>query len=76
MTPPNHPVNFLHFLLFEEEMLVDSAAERTGLSAAQLGQLIRGEIAVTPEIASKLSNLAGTTPALWLKLQTDFDHRA
>ena len=67
----NRAGDFLRFLLIEEEMLADTAAERTGLSVDEVGALIAGTQPVTPEIAAKLSRLAGTSPQLWLKLQDE-----
>lgn len=71
MSPSEHPGNFLRFLLFEEEMLVHAAAERTGLTEDQLGDIIAGRASVTPDIANKLAKLAGTTTEFWLKLQAE-----
>lgn len=68
-----HPGEFLRFLLFEEEMLTHDAAERSGLSVAEIGDLIAGRMNVTPERAEKLAALGGTKPEMWLKLQAEFD---
>ena len=68
-----HPGEFLRFLLFEEEMLTHDAAERSGLSVAEIGDFIAGRAHVTPELAQKLSKLGGTKPAMWLQMQADFD---
>ncbi len=76
MSRVEHPGSFLRFLLFEEEILVHAAAERTGLTEDQLGDLIAGRASVTPEIAAQLAKLAGTTAQLWLKLQAEYDAEA
>ena len=67
----SRPGEFLRFLLFEEEMLVDTAAERTGLTPQQIAEVITGTLPVTPEVAEKLGKLAGTTTPFWLKLQAE-----
>ncbi|MFM2125801.1 MAG: hypothetical protein RL328_2252 [Acidobacteriota bacterium] len=67
----SRPGEFLRFLLVEEEMLVDTAAERTGLTPQQIGGVIAGTLPVTQEVAEKLAKLAGTTAQLWLKLQAE-----
>ncbi len=68
-----HPGQFLHFLLFESEMLVDDAAAEAGISGTEIREFLAGKIAVTQELAAKLAKLGGTTPALWLELQKSFD---
>ena len=68
-----HPGQFLHFLLFESEMLVDDAAEEAGLTGAEIRAFLAGQIPVTEELAEKLGKLAGTTPGLWVELQQSFD---
>ena len=67
----SRPGEFLRFLLVEEEMLVDTAAERTGLTPQQIAGVIAGTLPVTPELAEKLARLAGTTAQFWLKLQAE-----
>ncbi len=76
MSKSRHPGETLRFILFEEEVPVDTVAERIGLSGEQLRGLVNGEISVTPEIAVKLSKLSGTTPEMWLELQAAFERDA
>ncbi len=59
---------FLRFLLFEEEMLVEEAAERTGLTVVEIGGIIAGDIAIDAELAGKLAKLRGTTKDIWLEM--------
>jgi plasmid maintenance system antidote protein VapI len=59
---------FLRFLLFEEEMLAEEAAERTGLTVAEIGGIIAGDIPMDAEIAEKLAKLRGTTKEMWLEM--------
>jgi antitoxin HigA-1 len=68
-----HPGEFLRFLLFEEEMLVHDAAQRTGLTVQEIGDLLAGRLPVTAEIAAKLAKLGGTKADMWLGMQTDYD---
>jgi hypothetical protein len=42
----SRPGEFLRFLLVEEEMLVDSAAERTSLTPQQIAGVIAGTLPV------------------------------
>ena len=69
-----HPGQFLRFLIYEEEISAYEAADRTGLTIEQIGDIIAGKLTVTPETAAMLGKLAGTTPEFWLKMQHSFDH--
>lgn len=70
---PSHPGETLRWLLLEEGILTDTAAEQAGLSSDQLRGLIEGNLSVTPETAKGLANLGGITAEMWLKMQVNFD---
>jgi antitoxin HigA-1 len=44
-------------------------ALETGISLEELGQIVRGERALTFDIAVRFSQALGTSSTLWLKLQ-------
>jgi antitoxin HigA-1 len=69
----NHPGQFLRFLIIEEEISAYVAAEHTGLTMEQIGEIIAGRLSVTPEIAAKLGKLSGTTTEMWVSMQRAFD---
>ncbi len=49
------------------------AARRMHMSTNRLNELVRGKRGVTAETALRLAQLFGTSPELWLNLQTTFD---
>jgi antitoxin HigA-1 len=48
-------------------------AERIGVSFVRVNELINGKRGVTPDTALRLARLLGTTPDVWLNLQTVWD---
>lgn len=49
------------------------AARRMGMSTNRLNELVRGKRGVTAATAIRLAALLGTSPELWLNLQTTWD---
>ena len=49
------------------------AAERMGISANRLNELIRGKRGVTADTALRLAKLLKTTPEFWMNLLTAYD---
>ena len=43
------------------------------LPASRIGQVVRGQRAITPETALRLARYFGTSPAIWLRLQIAYD---
>ncbi len=62
--------DFLKFLIMEEEVSAYVASEHTGLTVEQIGDIIDGRLAITPEVATRLSKMSGTTAEMWLRLGT------
>ena len=53
------------------------AAERLGISANRLNEVVLGKRRITADTALRLSRLLKTTPQFWMRLQADWDlHRA
>lgn len=50
-------------------------AKETGMSAVQVGEIIKGARNITAETALLISTFIGTTAELWLRLQADYDLR-
>lgn len=48
-------------------------AEHTGVSLQRVNEITRGRRGVTAETAWLLSLAFGTTPQMWLNLQTNYD---
>lgn len=51
-------------------------AQATGMSNTRVGQLLRGERAITADTAVRLACALGTSAEFWLALQVDYDLRA
>jgi antitoxin HigA-1 len=55
------------------EMPVSKLAAHLGVSRVTLSRLLNGNSGVSAEMALKLSEALGTSPELWLNMQTRFD---
>ena len=52
-------------------------AQRLGVSANRLNEVVRGKRRITADTALRLSRLLKTSPQFWMRLQADWDlHRA
>ena len=53
------------------------AAERLGISANRLNEVVLGKRRITEDTALRLSRMLNTSPQFWMRLQADWDlHRA
>ncbi len=76
MKNPPHPGQVLKGLyLGPLELTVTDAAKGLGITRKTLSQLVSGRQAITPDMASRLSEAFDTTPQLWLNMQQNFDLR-
>jgi addiction module HigA family antidote len=67
---PTHPGELLREILADRlKLSVAAAARQLGVSRMTLHRLLRGEQAVTPEMALRLGKLCGNGPELWLRMQ-------
>ena len=72
--PPMHPGEVLR-----EEFLVPlnlsagALAKRCGLPRTRIERIASEAIGITADTALRLGKALGTTPELWLNLQTDYD---
>lgn len=48
-------------------------AKAIGVSETAIGEIIKGERAISTAMAYRLSKALGTTPEFWLHLQADYD---
>ena len=49
------------------------AAERLGISANRLDEVVQGKRRITADTALRLSRLLQTSPQFWMRLQADWD---
>lgn len=71
---PSHPGRILKRLYLEElNITVSELAEKIGVSRKAISAIVNEHKSVTPEMAMRLSKAMGTTPKLWLNLQSNYD---
>lgn len=68
-----HPGYYLKETVEESGLTQADFAKRLGTTPKNLSMLINGEQSLSPDIASKLSKLLGTSMSYWLNLQNAFD---
>ena len=71
MHNPAHPGEVLREHI--GAMPVSKLAAHLGVSRVTLSRLLNGNSGVSAEMALKLSEALGTSPELWLNMQTQFD---
>jgi len=71
MNNPAHPGEILREHM--GTMSVSRLAAHLGISRVTLSRLLNGNSWVSADMALRLSEALGTSPELWLNLQTQFD---
>ncbi|MCW5601627.1 HigA family addiction module antitoxin [Nitrosomonas sp.] len=72
MHSPAHPGEVLREWL-PEEMTVTQAAKELHVSRVTLSKVLNGKAGITASMALRLSSWLGTTPDVWLGMQTQWD---
>lgn len=72
MHNPAHPGEVLRDWL-PEQMTVTQAAKELQVSRVTLSKVLNGKAGVTAAMALRLSAWLGTTPDVWLGMQTQWD---
>ncbi|AKH38224.1 MULTISPECIES: HigA family addiction module antitoxin [Nitrosomonas] len=72
MHNPAHPGEVLREWL-PEEMTVTQAAKELQISRVTLSKLLNAKAGITAGMALRLSAWLGTTPDIWLEMQTQWD---
>ena len=71
MHNPPHPGEVLREWL--SDISVTDAAARLGVARVSLSRVLNGAAGISAEMDLRLAKALGTTPGLWLGLQTDYD---
>jgi addiction module HigA family antidote len=71
MHNPAHPGEILREQM--GDMRVTVLAEHLGVSRVTLSRLLNGNAGISADMALRLSEAFGTTPDLWLNMQTQYD---
>jgi antitoxin HigA-1 len=73
MKNPAHPGSLIRDNIEELSLSVADAAKGLGVTRQQLYKVIKGESAVTPEMAVRLEKAFGGSADAWLRMQMNFD---
>lgn len=74
MHSPAHPGQILEALYIKPHRLaITDVAEALGIARKNLYAILKGEYAISVEMAFKLSKAFDTTPEFWLQAQLHFD---
>lgn len=68
-----HPGYYVKEVIDELGLSQDEYAERLGISPQVLSAIINGDRCISSNIASKLSEMLGTSVQYWLNLQSMYD---
>lgn len=71
MFDPPHPGTVLRDYL--SGISVTAAAEHLGVTRATLSRILNGSSGISAEMALSLSEALGTTPELWINMQSQYD---
>jgi addiction module HigA family antidote len=72
MHNPAHPGEVLREWI-PEKMTVTMAAEQLGVSRVMLSKILNEHAGVSAEMALRLAAWLGTSPEVWLEMQTAWD---
>ena len=73
MKNPPHPGGVVKDCVEDLELSVTEAASILGVARPSLSRIINGRSAISSEMALRLSMAFGSTPEMWLRLQSAYD---
>jgi len=71
--PPHPGLHVRHDCLEPLKLSVTRGAEVLGVTRQALNNLVNGKSGISPEMAVRLSKAFGGSPAVWLRMQMDYD---
>ena len=71
MFDPPHPGSVLRDYL--GDISVTAAAVHLGVTRAALSRILNGSAGISADMALRLSDALGTTPELWIGMQSQYD---
>lgn len=74
VTPPIHPGEILREEFMEPLGLSQNRlAKALGIDAGRINRIVAGRCGITADTALRLAKYFGTTPQLWMNLQSHYD---
>ncbi|ADZ92732.1 HigA family addiction module antidote protein [Marinomonas mediterranea] len=74
MYNPPHPGEFIYEVYLEPlGFSCRFLAKQLGVASSTLSRVLKGQSAVSPEMALRLSKVLGRTPESWLAMQNAYD---
>lgn len=71
--PPHPGLHVRHDCLEPLKLSVMKGAQVLGVTRQALNNLVNGKSGISPEMAVRLSKAFGGSPAVWLRMQMDYD---
>jgi antitoxin HigA-1 len=71
MFDPPHPGSVLKDYL--DGITVTAAAAHLGVTRVALSRILNGNAAISADMALRLSDALGTTPEMWIGMQSQYD---
>jgi addiction module HigA family antidote len=71
--PPHPGLHVRHDCLEPLGLSVTKGAKALGVTRQALNNLVNGKSGISPEMAVRLSKAFGGSPAVWLRMQMDYD---
>ncbi len=71
--PPHPGLHVRHDCLEPLKLSVTDGAKALGVTRQTLNNLVNGKSGISAEMAVRLSKAFGGKPAVWLKMQMDYD---
>ncbi|MCY7297399.1 HigA family addiction module antitoxin [Alteromonas sp. a30] len=74
MHNPPHPGEFIHDVYLEPTgVSCRYLAKKLDVASSTLNRILKGQSAISPEMALRLSKAIGRTPESWLAMQDNYD---
>jgi addiction module HigA family antidote len=73
MNNPPHPGGIVKDCIEDLGLSVTDAAKVLDVTRPTLSRVINGRSAISPEMAIRLATAFGSTPEMWLRMQTAYD---
>lgn len=70
---PKLPGELLLEVAAEQSLSLRDIATQTGIATAELSEIVRGNLPITPEIATKLQKPLGLPARFWMAAQEAYD---